>query len=451
MKVYIKAVSIADLRQKYPKIPEDKFRELVNIDPTADYDTDRRGKYMPWVLKQYDKGNLKPSDYQNVTDTLSDLADRVRSRAYEQKDVNQYPDVKSLIDAHIAAQNTEVELTDRQRSRNAHRQAKEAERKRLAGEDTGDITELVSDGTWTVYTPNTWAGAISLAMEGVDKTRPYTGYSADDSNRKAEWCTAGESSDHWYQHYTAKGPLYVFINSSDPINKFQSCPAARSWWFDKHDHEHGKQAFLNFMSEHPKIGQFFEVRTVGGVQVMGTTIEGYDPNAAEITIPDGIAQLPNFKFPDSCKKVTLPDSITAIGPDAFTGTNVETVIFNNVTTIDRNAFSGSAVKNIDLSGVTHIGSSAFRNCSNLQAVSLRSDGTFQAYCFDSCDLHGTITHYPETTISACTYDNNPELTVVWKDADVAYKFKGIKELVLEKDKYPLMYAANRDRVPVRFV
>ena len=325
------------------------------------------------------------------------------------------------------------------------------QRKKLAGEDTGDITELVSDGDWTVYTPNTWAGAIALAMEGVDTSRPYTGYNASEDNMKATWCTAGESSDHWYQHYTSKGPLYVFINSNDPINKYQSCPASGSWFFDKHDREQGKQAFLNFCSEHPKIGDFFEVRTVGGVQVMGTTIQGYDPNATEITIPDGVTSFPSMRFPTSCVKVILPDSITTITSDAFAKSNVRTVEYHAVDRIERNAFKDSAIENIDLSNVIYVGSNAFRNCHNLTGVDLNSNAEFKAFAFAGCNLTGTVTQYPETTISTDTYADNPQLTVVWKDADVKYSFRGIKELVLERGKFPLLVSANEGKVPIRYV
>lgn len=451
MKVYIKAVSIEDLRKQYKDIPERTFSELIDLDPTADFATNRRGKYGPWILKQYKLGNLTPDTYNTVTDALSELADPVRRRRYELKDLNQYKTVQDLIDAHIAAQNVELELSQRQQSRQAHKQAKEMKRKRLAGEDTGDITELVSEGDWTVYTPNTWAGAIALAMEGVDTSRPYTGYGAPDDNRKAEWCTAGEKDSHWYNHYTSRGPLYVFINSKDPINKFQSCPASGSWWFDKYDHEHGKRAFLDFCSEHPVIGDFFEVKTVGGVQVMGTTIQGYDPNATEISIPDGVSTFPSFQFPNSCIKVTLPDTITTITSGVFSKTNVETVVAHNIEKIERRAFADSKIRDIDLSTVTFIGAGAFRNCPNLTAVSIRSDATIQSFAFAECNLTGSVTQYPETTITIGTYDNNPNLTVVWKDADVKYAFHNIKELVLDSKDYPKLIGENRAAgVPIRF-
>ena len=451
MKRYISAaLTIAQLKEQFGQGMKDpQFNRIIELDPTSNIEQGKGGKYCPWLFRQEARGNLTPDTYQTVTDTLSDLANPTRSRAYAEKDINRYKTVQDLIDAHIAAQDAEVELSDRQQQRNAHKRAKEAERKRLEGEDTGDITELVSDGEWTVYKPNTWEGAIALAYVGVDKSKPFG--PGNESNLKARWCTAGESDDHWYRHYTGMGDLYVFINEKDPINKFQSCPGSRSWWFDKNDREYGKQAFLNFMSEHPVIGDFFKVRTVGGVQVMGTTIEGYDPNATEISIPDGVTSFPNFRFPDSCEKVILPDSITVITSDAFAKSHVKTVIYNAVTRIERNAFKDSAIEDINLEPIEFIGSSAFRNCQNLTGVTLSSDATIQAYGFANCNLHGTITQYPETTISAGTYDNNPELTVVWEDADVKYPFTGIKELVLKKGEFPLMEAANQGRVPIRYV
>lgn len=441
MKFYIKAVSIEDLRKQYKDIPDKKFAELIDLDPTADFKTNKRGKYGPWILKQYKLGNLTPADYQNITDALTTFAKG--NRAFPEKDLNRYATVQDFLDAFDEAINTP--LSQRQQSRQAHKRAKEAA---LEGEATGDIKHLVSDGEWDVYTPNTWAGAIALAMEGVDKTQDYS--PNNESNMKARWCTAGETDDHWYRSYTSRGPLYVFINKNDPINKFQSCPASNSWWFDKNDRELGKRAFLQFMEEHPAIGSFFEVRTVGGVQIMGTTIEGYDQNAKEIIIPDGVTTFPSFGFPDACEKVVIPDSITVIGSGVFANSKVRTVEFNNVTTIERNAFKDSAIENIDLSGVTLFGSSSFRNCENLTAINIRSDATLKAYCFANCNLTGTVTQYPETVLSPGAYDNNENLTVVWKDADVDYPFYGIQELVVPADCTELI-SANEGRVAVRTV
>ena len=451
MKVYISAaLTVQQLKDQYSEgIKNNLFKQIIEIDPTSNFEGGKGGKYCPWLFTQYKRGNLTPDTYQAVRDALSELADKVRSRRYEIKDINQYKTVQDLIDAHIAAQDVELELTDRQKERASHKQAKEIARKRLAGEATNDITALVTDGTWTVYTPNTFEGSRALAEEGCDKSRPYTGYDAPADNMKAKWCTAADN--HWYQSYTSRGPLYVFINSEDPINKFQSCPGSRSWFFDKYDREQGKQALLDFCSDHPKIGDFFQVRNVDGVQYFGTTVEGYDKNAKEIKLAEGVTSFPNFKFPDACEKVILPSTVTTITSDAFAGTNVKTVEYSAVTRIDRNAFKGSAIENIDLEPIEFIGSGAFRDCKNLTGVTLNSNATIQAYAFANCNLHGTVTQYPETTISACTYDNNPELTVVWEDVDVKYPFRGIKELVLKKGKYPLMVAANEGRVPIRYV
>lgn len=445
MKVYIRAVSIEDLRKKYPKIPDPKFKELINIDPTADYDSNKRGKYMPWVLKQYELGNLTPDTYSTVTDTLADLADPVRKRAYQEKDVNKFTTVQDLIDAHTAAMNTEVELTRRQRQRNAHREARQA----LAGENEGAFTLVASDGDWEVFKPNNQAGDIALAMVGVDTSKPYTrAAGASPDNLKAEWCTAAEGSygQHYYDSYTSRGPLYVFINRKDPINKYQTCIYANGggeWMFDKNDRQQGKQFFLDFCAEHPSIGEYFRVRDEGGVLIMADSIQSYNQNATEITIPDGVTTLPNFKFPSACTKVTLPDSITTINSGAFSDSNVEQVIFNNVTTIERNAFKDSAIADIDLSKVTFIGSSAFRNCQNLVAVGVRSDATVQAYAFAGCSLNGTITQVPETVLSPCAYDNNVDLTVIWDDDDYPYAFHNIKELVVDMATHPQLVEANR--------
>ena len=455
MKVYIRAVTIDELKKQYgrdPGMTKEKFKTLFNLDPTGDYDSGRRGKYAPWIFKQNRAGNITENDYANIMDTLSDLADPVRRRSYEIKDINQYATVQDLIDAHIAAQNVQLNLSRRQQARNAHREAQENERRRLAGEDTGDIRELVTDGTWTVYQPLTWAGNIALAMVGVDRSRPYTGYTADDNNRKAEWCTAGERSDYYWREYSSQCPIYVFINSEDPINKFQSCLGAdnrNSWWFDKKDNELGERAFFAFLDKHKKLKEYFGVREEGGVNLMGDTIRGYVSDAVEITIPDGVTQIPCKEFPQSCTTIILPDSLSIISDQAFRNTNIETVIAGNIKTIGKNAFEGSKVKSIDLSKAELIDNSAFKDCVNLTVLNFNDTVRIGAHAFAGCTgLRGPIVHGLKDTISTGTFNGCSNLTLVWEDDDYAYGIDGIKVLQVDVATHPLLVETNQDYVDI---
>lgn len=453
MKIYIRAVTIDDLRAQYGKDPgmtKEKFKTLFNLDPTGDYDSKRRGKYAPWIFKQNRAGNLTENDYGNVTDALSDLADAVRRRRYEVKDINQYATVQDLIDAHLAAQDVQLELSQRQQTRNAHREAKEAERKRLAGEDTGDIKEIVTDGTWTVYQPLTWAGNIALAYIGVDKEQDFS--PRNPSNMKARWCTAGEGDDRWWREYSQQCPIYVFINSADPINKFQTCLGAdnrNSWWYDKVDHEYGESAFFDFLDDHRRLKEFFKVRDEGGVNLMGDTIRGYVKDAVEIIIPEGVTQLPRKEFPKSCITVTLPDSLTTISDSAFKNTNVETLIGGNIRIIGKNAFEGSAIRDIDLSNVSIIDNGAFQNCTNLTSVNYNDHAKLGAYAFAGCTgLRGPIVQPTTVTIASGTFNGCSNLTLIWEDADFAYPIDDIALLKLDVAKYPQLVAQNEGYIDI---
>ena len=453
MKIYIRAVTIDDLKKQYGKDPgmtKEKFKTLFNLDPTGDYDSGRRGKYAPWIFKQNRAGNLTEDDYANVSDTLADLADPVRRRRYEMKDVNQYKTVQDLIDAHLAAQDVQLELSQRQQTRNAHRAAKEVERKRLEGEDTGDFKLITTDGTWSVYQPLTWAGNIALAFIGVDKTKDYS--PNNPSNMKARWCTAGEGDDYWWRNYSRQCPIYVFINSADPINKFQTCLGAddrNSWWFDKSDREYGENGFFAFLDDHKGLKKFFRVRDEGGVNLMGDTIRGYVKDAVEITIPEGVTQLPRKTFPDTCVSVTLPESLTVISDSAFRNTNVETVIGGNIKTIGKNAFEGSKIRDIDLSSAELIDNGAFKDCTNLASVNYNDHARLGAHAFAGCtSLTGPVTQYPTNVISSGTFNGCSNLTLIWEDEDAAWPVDDIAVLKVDVATHPLLVQANEQYIDI---
>ena len=433
MKVYISAaVSVKNLKQQYGRgIPNDLFQELVQLDPTfqlnpdIEFDENKGGKYGPWIFRQYAKArDLTRGDFNNVADALHLFAKEYKK--YPHSNIMDYKSVAEFLRDTGAVGNRE--LDEKEKKKLLKKQAHHA--------SDQDKKFLVADGDWEVWTPLTYAGSISLAREG--------------GGHKAEWCTAYEGSDNYYRSYTSRGPLYIFINRANPEEKYQTHFDGNraSWFYDQYDREQGKQAFLDFCAQHPAIGDYFEIKNEGGVQTRANSVMGYVSDATEITIPDWISELPNMSFPKTCKKVTLPDSVTVIPSDAFTDSNVEEVVANNITEVKRNAFKNSAIRSIDLTNVTLVEASAFRGCKNLKDIDVPANATLQAFSFCGCDLTGTITQYPETTISAGTYDNNPNLTIVWEDADVKFPINGIHELILKKGKYPEMLAANSGRITV---
>ena len=49
--------AIDDIKKYYPRIPDDVFMQLIQLDPTY-RGNDSAGKYVKWLLNLYNKGNL---------------------------------------------------------------------------------------------------------------------------------------------------------------------------------------------------------------------------------------------------------------------------------------------------------------------------------------------------------------------------------------------------------
>lgn len=372
MKVYIRAVAtIQKLRDEFGKdMDEDTFDALINVDPTARPQQGKGGKYSPWIFRQHKKGNLDLAQQaQTLYDALQTFS--VGNRPYQYTDLNQYKSVRDFLDDDRRASSDDA-LTDRQRDRIAHRDAKQAA-------VSGDGIELVaSDGDWEVYTPHTYSASIALAMVGVDTSKPYA-YSYNspkevEDNMKATWCTAASNS--WYNSYTADGPLYIFINRNDPINKYQSCPGAamkgrQAWFFDKFDHELGREGFFGFMKEHPGIGDVFEIKTVGGVQMMAGSIIGFDNTATTIDIPEGATSV-SQRFPSSAVEIRMPNTLVTLPVRAFDGLN--------------------ALKSVTLSKqLAEIPDQAFRNCDSLETLMIPDSVTsYGESAFEGCTALKTL-------------------------------------------------------------
>ena len=119
------------------------------------------------------------------------------------------------------------------------RKKKEAEQRGREGSEL-----LATDGEWELWTPKNFAGSMYLA-------KLY-------SDEKARWDTAYEGGQYYWDAYNDRGPLYIFVNKNTG-EKYQSHPASNSWFYDIYDHPKGKQAFIDFINEHPAFAEFFDV------------------------------------------------------------------------------------------------------------------------------------------------------------------------------------------------
>jgi len=435
MKLYIRAaISIENLENQFGKdIPKPVIRQIINLDPTSNPDSGKGGKYCRWLLELYKKGNLVKNDFGNVKDALMMYADDSTRKKFPKTDIMQYKTFDEFLqDCHTVGNMPETaEEAKRRLKKEAHR-ASDADKK-----------FLVEDDTWMVWQALTHAGNMSLAR-----------YGDPDGTHKAGWCTAyeGKRGEGYFNDYSSQDNIYVFIPKQNPIDKYQSCPGSGSWWFDKDDREHGKDAFFDFCAEHPKIAEYFNVMFTGGVTTFRGKVVGYDKNATTITVPDGMVALPNFPVPDACTKVILPDSITNIPSRAFINSNVVTLEANNLERIGPNAFNSSAITNIDLSGVNgRIGSNAFSNCKNLTNVTLGTP-SIGPCAFAGSGIVAEVTITPEMHLDMMAFNGCPNVIVTWDKEDEAYRFfdtsgkSSIKLLRLNPEKCPKLFEMNDGKV-----
>lgn len=90
------------------------------------------------------------------------------------------------------------------------------------------------DGEWEMWKPATFEKVCELAELG---------------GTKATWDIAYDKM--WFDNCNEKGPIYIFVNTATG-EKYASCPATKTWFFDENDMNLGKDAFISFLDQHPK-------------------------------------------------------------------------------------------------------------------------------------------------------------------------------------------------------
>ena len=354
------AVSLENLRQQvakpifdqfteFPSQGEDLFKILVNIDPTADYDSNKGGKYVPWVIRQYLKGNLDEKDFTNLRDALKHFA--IQPKKYEHSDLGQYKTVEEfLTDAERVGN---MPLTEKEKARQLKKNAHKA--------STEDKEFVTSDGVWELWIPKTHAGSISLAREG---------------GTKARWCTAYEGNDHYWKSYTEgyhAGTLYIFLNTSNPNEKYQLHFESNSW-FDIEDDSLGMEKFYEFIADKPNFAAYFQVVNENGLLKRAGTVVGVDPDVTELVIPDDIDKLSIGGFPEGIKSIIYPDNWTKwSGPRLEDLANLQYVhLPDNLNVLPSNTIAGCvSLTKVDFpSKLTEIQSGNFSGCDSLAKIDL---------------------------------------------------------------------------------
>lgn len=174
---------IDDVRPYYPNIDDDKFNQLIALDPTFKDGKDKLGTYGKWILNLYDKKRLKDEDFYKVTEYLTEF-ERKRKN-FKNKDIGQFKTLPDLADA--LAEVEDAVPTERQVRRNSTKNK--------------ECDVVFDDDQFTVYIPKTYGASRELGGD-------------------THWCTAS-SDDYYYNWYTEEGPLYIIISKNDTNNKWQ--------------------------------------------------------------------------------------------------------------------------------------------------------------------------------------------------------------------------------------
>lgn len=355
------AVSIDNLRAQVAKPifdnnpeadAEDIFKALVNIDPTADFEANRGGKYVPWIIRQYNKGNLSENQFTNLHDGLKHFAGNPKK--YLHSDLGQYKTVEEF-------------LSDVERVGNLPLTEKElAKQKQKAAHHASDNDKQFncSDGVWECWTPLTHAGSISLAQKGGDKAR---------------WCTAYTNDDYYFNMYTKgtrAGKLYIFLNTSDPKEKYQLHFESNSW-FDIDDHSLGMDRFYEFISDKPVFSEYFKVEDIGNLKCRAGVIVSItdDNKATQIDIPSNINSISgDVTWPEKVTSIIFPDSWQTLNcPRLAELVYLEYVhLPSSLISIPDACFKGCLLlSKVDMpSALTYIGDNAFWFCEELSNIDI---------------------------------------------------------------------------------
>ena len=174
---------IEDVKKYYPNIEDSTFNTLIALDPTYKEGKDKLGNYGKWILGLYVKNKLKDEDFYKVTELL-DVFDK-NKRNFQNKDINQFKSLPELYDA--ISNMEEVELTDRQKLRQTQNKIRQSMK---------DAEVVLDTPKFTVYVPKTYEASCKLGQG-------------------TSWCTATNTSDHYYNYYSKQGPLYIIVSKTN--------------------------------------------------------------------------------------------------------------------------------------------------------------------------------------------------------------------------------------------
>lgn len=340
--------------RNFPKISDEDFNRLIRLDPTFKEERDSVGTYGKWILTLFNKGKLTNEGH--IYDILSRFEENKKN--LKNKDINSFKTVEDL-DAYLNDESNYKTKTHRQEVRDRQNARKNA--------DLGNEADIIyEDETWEVWIPKTYAASCKLGQG-------------------TSWCTASTESQYYFDHYTAKGNLYININKKTGA-KYQFHMQTKSY-MDADDKEID---LMGFLIDNPKLlsgvykehlGELGKVisqimESNGVIEYTDTTkipsdIASY---VKKITIKDGTTTIRrnSLSYCNNIREITIPSSVTLIERYAFAHCSglASIRIPSSVETVERAAFYGcTSARELHIEeGVKYIDSYAFEMCDSLTDV-----------------------------------------------------------------------------------
>ena len=237
---------IEAMKPHYPNIPDEKFQEIIELDPTYKQGSTNAGTYGKWLLNLANKNGGDLPNLGHITDVLKRFD--TSKKQLKNKDIMKFRSVQE-VDDYLNDEDNYNELSDRQKLR----QTQNAVRKT---DTTKDAKLVYSDSDFDIYVPKTYEASCKLG-------------------RGSSWCTASTQNDYYFDYYTRNGNLYILISKHDPENqKFQFHFQSDSFM----DIDDRSINIVEFMKQYPNVKKFFVNETQELVEELGEEKQ-------ELTIP----------------------------------------------------------------------------------------------------------------------------------------------------------------------
>lgn len=454
---------IEGMKKYYPNIPDEKFQELIELDPTYKKGSNNAGTYGKWILGLANKNNGELDNIGHITDVIKRFDQN--KKQLKNKDIMQFKSVEE-VDNYLNNDDNYNELTDRQKLRQTQKNVRNTDVDK-------DATKVFENSMWEVWVPNTYEASCKLGQG-------------------TEWCTATTSTRDYFDSYTNDGKLYININKSTG-DKYQFHFESESF-MDADDEEIDIEDF--FLTNEDLAKFYSNIDSTGIAKRMLVLVEkrnqikdgevvytqsDYDsglrfaPISADVTgvivkckkvgkhafeecnnisvvvLEEGVEEIEEdaFAYCGYVSMLYIPSTLKTIG-DCFVGTTIGNLhvtsieAWNNVKFISVNSIPNggnlyigdSLIKNLIVSenikeycfsdfdsietvvvedGVTKIGNGAFTGCKNLTTVELPNTlKEIKNFAFFGCEKLSNI--------------NIPESVVFTEDDMGTFSRSGIKSL-----------------------